>query len=119
MPIKKALLILLLIAVVGFIFVFTVYYYKTVLSVDLYKTNISTERNENNEVLIEKKEEKKITTATATPPDFTKNPPIKNEDEAGKVLEKIQATTDGKTQGYNSMSEFDEDRARLLEYMNK
>lgn len=118
MPIKKALLILFLIAIVGSIFVFTVYYYKTVLSVDLYKTNTSIEKSDS-KGLIEKKEDKTVITATTSPPDFTKNQPIKNEEEAEKVLEKIQATSDGKPQSYGSISEFDENRARLLEYMNK
>ena len=68
MPIKKSLLILLLIAVVGFIFVFTVYYYKNVLSIDLFQNKnsymINSQNNDNNIEDPAKIKQRKINNAT-------------------------------------------------------
>ena len=116
MPIKKALLALGLIALVGSIFVFTVYYYKTVLSTEIY-----TESPIDNNISVENKTFVKPTEkATATLPNLTDIKPIETQKEAEDVLKKIQATSESnKKDSYKSMSEFDENRARMLEYMNK
>lgn len=127
MPIKKALLILLLIAVVGFVFVFTVYYYKTVLSVDLYQNNssIGEEKKPINTGNIKEEKTSKENNDIVNNSNIIElsQEEIADKDQADKLLKALETSQqdgDKKTEENIEVKKAEsEARLKLLDYLDK